>query len=236
MIQKNPEDRYQSAFGVWKDLEQTHQFLTSSGSIPTLIERLSFSHRVSEDVFVSDLQTIGQNRQQQQRKANDQILPFELGRFDHSPFLKQQSQLYFRDAEMDQIESYFSLVLSSKKSRLMSVYGFSGIGKTRLITEAVRQIKKGLSSQTLIFASGKFEQFNSSIPFVGFKHLFENLLLQFSLVFDVSFLKSTLLHTLDHETLGLLIDNDLIPGLSKLFKDIEIEKPNNIRPVELQTR
>lgn len=122
MIQKNPEDRYQSAFGVWKDLKQTHQFLTSSGSIPPLIERLSFSSRVSEDVFVSDLQAIGQNRQQQQRKANDQILPFELGRFDHSPFLKQQSQLYCRDAEMGQIESDFSLVLSSKKSRLMSVW------------------------------------------------------------------------------------------------------------------
>ena len=149
MMQKNPEDRYQSAFGVWKDLKQTHQFLTSSGSIPPLIERLSFSSRVSEDVFVSDLQTIGQNRQQQQqRKAKDQILPFELGRFDHSPFLKQQSQLYCREAEMDQIESDFSLVLSSKKSRLMSAYGFSGISKTLLITEAVRQIKKGsLSSR-----------------------------------------------------------------------------------------
>jgi len=82
---------------------------------------------------------------------------------------------------MDQIQSDFDLVQGSKTSRLVAVSGFSGMGKTRLITETVRQIRTGLDSKTLIFASGKFEQFNSTIPFVGFRHLFENLLLQFTL-------------------------------------------------------
>lgn len=95
------------------------------------------------------------------------ITPFDLGSLDSSGQLTIPQKLYGRDQE---IATLTTLVqgISTSKTRLVLVHGAAGIGKTSLVNELHRHI----FVQQGLLVSGKYEQFQSDVPYLGLRRAF----------------------------------------------------------------
>ena len=87
---------------------------------------------------------------------------FPLGRHDIADRLHIPQKLYGRDAEIETLLAAFERVSMGDKELLL-VSGPSGVGKTVLVQE----LYKPVTSQHGIFASGKFDQFQRSAPYLA---------------------------------------------------------------------
>jgi serine/threonine protein kinase len=132
LLAKTPEERYQSAWGIWADLEECWHQLNATG-------------RISR---------------------------FPLARSDvHSKF-QVSKKLYGRELEIDILVDAFERI-GKGKSELMLVHGGPGAGKSSLVSEVGRSIvtRRGGS-----FISGKFDQFQQSIPYSAIAKAFQELI------------------------------------------------------------
>jgi predicted ATPase/class 3 adenylate cyclase len=131
LLQKNADERYQSASGLQKDLEYC---------LSELIE-------------------------------NKKIRPFELAQIDVSPRFHLSQKLYGREKELDLIISTFEKAALGQ-THLMLVSGFSGTGKSALVSE----IYKPITAKKGYFIEGKFDQFQRSIPYYAIVKAFDSLI------------------------------------------------------------
>jgi predicted ATPase/serine phosphatase RsbU (regulator of sigma subunit)/predicted Ser/Thr protein kinase len=83
------------------------------------------------------------------------------------------SKLYGRENEIKQILAAYDLVLDGQTA-LVTVAGFSGIGKSALVNE----VHKPLSKDKGYFISGKYDQFQRNIPYSSIIQAFRELIRQ----------------------------------------------------------
>ncbi|WP_028214422.1 AAA family ATPase [Paraburkholderia mimosarum] len=121
LLAKTPEERYQTAAGVERDLRRC---LTEW---------------------------------QRQGHIND----FLLGEYDMPDRLQIPEKLYGRQSEVDSLTAAFERVVSTGTPELVLVSGYSGIGKSAVVSE----LHKALVPLRGLFASGKFDQYKRDIPY-----------------------------------------------------------------------
>ena len=106
-------------------------------------------------------------------KTGDLHFQFQLGKEDVSQEFQIPQKLYGREREMEKLETLFENVsLGSVEFCLVS--GYSGIGKTALVSELGRYIVK----KNGYLIQGKFEQFKQNAPFSTIADAFGGLLEQ----------------------------------------------------------
>ncbi|MFW7381570.1 MAG: SpoIIE family protein phosphatase [Oligoflexus sp.] len=120
LLEKEADQRYQSSFGLIKDLEYCYEQLKNTGN----------------------------------------ILPVEVGREDVSQRFCIPQRLIGRRNEIETMFRCFREVAESGKS-ILTVAGYSGVGKSRLINELNFPIIKANG----IFVRGKFDQFTQNTPY-----------------------------------------------------------------------
>ncbi|MCU0541229.1 MAG: AAA family ATPase [Oscillatoriaceae cyanobacterium Prado104] len=104
-------------------------------------------------------------------KETGKIEVFEIGTRDLCDRFIIPEKLYGRETEVQQLLDAFERV-SQGTSEFMLVAGFSGIGKTAVVSE----VHKPITRQRGYFIKGKFDQFNRNIPFSAFLQAFRNLI------------------------------------------------------------
>lgn len=131
LLQKNADERYQSASGLLIDLE------------------FCFSELI----------------------AHNQIQPFKLAQIDVSPRFQLSQKLYGREKELQQIISTFEKAAKGQ-TYLLLVSGFSGTGKSALVSE----IYKPITTRKGYFIEGKFDQYQRAIPYYAIVKAFDSLI------------------------------------------------------------
>ena len=133
LLAKDAEDRYQSAFGLIRDLERCREQLRATG-------------------VVAD---------------------FAIGEHDVSRRFRLPQRLVGREHELSQLHGVFELVAAGGVE-LCLVTGDSGIGKTALVGELVRDLVR----EQGYLLQGKFEQFQSTAPYAALGSAFSGLVAQ----------------------------------------------------------
>jgi len=88
------------------------------------------------------------------------IAPFPVGAHDASERLMVPERLYGREAEIATLLGAFERVVDHGTTRLILISGYSGIGKSSLVSE----LHKELVQPRGLFAAGKFDQYKRDIP------------------------------------------------------------------------
>ncbi|RCJ37022.1 serine/threonine protein kinase [Nostoc minutum NIES-26] len=108
-----------------------------------------------------------------QLETTAQISNFQIGQQDESSQLQIPEKLYGREVEIDTLMTAFEQVNQGKK-QLILVAGYSGIGKSALVSE----IHKPVIEKRGYFITGKFEQFKRNIPYASLIQAFQELIQQ----------------------------------------------------------
>src|SRR5580700_781887 len=132
LLAKTPEERYQTAAGVERDLR-----------------------RCLEDWY-----------------GERGIHTFPLGEHDRPDRLLIPEKLYGRELEVGTLLAAFDRVVKSGTPELILVSGYSGIGKSSVVNE----LHKVLVPPRGLFASGKFDQYKSDIPYSTLTQAFQSLI------------------------------------------------------------
>ena len=95
----------------------------------------------------------------EQYSTTGTVTAFTLGQVDDLAQFNIPQKLYGREAQVEALLSAFKHI-SQGSCELVLVRGYSGVGKTALVNELLRQLthRKGY------FTSGKFDQFQRNIP------------------------------------------------------------------------
>jgi len=101
------------------------------------------------------------------------ISVFPLARRDISDKFQIPQKLYGREHEIDALLSAFERV-TSDKTELMLISGYSGIGKSALVQE----LYKPITQKRGYFISGKFDQYQRNIPYSAVVSAFQELVKQ----------------------------------------------------------
>lgn len=108
-----------------------------------------------------------------QLERTGEISEFPLGRSDQNGELLIPQKLYGRSEELLTLLSAFARC-SAGATELLLVSGYSGVGKSALIHE----VHKDIARRDAYFVSGKFEQFNRSVPYASITQAFRELIRQ----------------------------------------------------------
>ncbi len=108
-----------------------------------------------------------------QLQTTGKLESFKLGERDISDRFIIPEKLYGRETEINQLLTAFERV-STGKTEIMLVAGFSGIGKTAVVNE----VHKPIVRQRGYFIKGKYDQFQRNIPFSAFVQAFRDLMAQ----------------------------------------------------------
>ena len=101
-----------------------------------------------------------------------QIDAFPLGEHDVPDRLLLPEKLYGRTREIDTLLASFDRMVNNGATALVLVSGYSGIGKSSLVNE----LHKVLVPPRGLFASGKFDQYKSDIPYSTLTQAFQSLI------------------------------------------------------------
>src|SRR5262245_8626924 len=123
-------------------------------------------------------------------------------------------KLYGREHEVDTLVASFTRIVTSSEPELVLVSGYSGIGKSSVVSE----LHKVLVPPRGIFASGKFDQYKRNIPYSTLVQAFQGLVrtLLGKRDAELASWRSALLEALDPNA-GLM--TDLIPELKLIIGD-----------------
>jgi predicted ATPase/signal transduction histidine kinase/CheY-like chemotaxis protein len=99
---------------------------------------------------------------------------FPVGAHDISDRLLIPEKLYGREREIVALLASFDRVLANGTPELVLVSGYSGIGKSSVVSE----LYKVLVSARGLFASGKFDQYKRNVPYATLAHAFQSLVRQ----------------------------------------------------------
>src|SRR5882762_5892098 len=132
LLAKTPEDRYQTAAGLERDLRRC---------LAAWEEHRRVHH-------------------------------FTLGQDDTPDRLLVPEKLYGRSREIETLLTAFDRMVTSGRPELVLVSGYSGIGKSSVVTE----LHKVLVPPRGLFASGKFDQYKRDIPYATLAQAFRQLI------------------------------------------------------------
>jgi predicted ATPase/signal transduction histidine kinase len=107
-------------------------------------------------------------------EADGRMDRFPLGSKDISERLLIPEKLYGRDQESRELQAAFDRMLDSGRPELVLISGYSGIGKSSVVTE----VCKYLFSPQAIFASGKFDQYKRDIPYATLAQALKSIISQ----------------------------------------------------------
>jgi predicted ATPase/GAF domain-containing protein len=107
----------------------------------------------------------------EQLEKNHAIKNFELGQKDRSGVLRLPQKLYGREDEIDSLLQAFERVSQGSKE-LLVVGGYSGVGKSALVNE----VHKSISEKRAYFITGKYEQYQRTIPYFALRKAFAELI------------------------------------------------------------
>jgi len=110
-------------------------------------------------------------RCQAQWEAHGRIEPFPLGMQDVSDRLLIPERLYGREREIETMLAAFDRVVADGAKELVSVSGYSGIGKSSVVCE----LHKALVPPRGLFAAGKFDQYKRDVPYATLAQSFQSL-------------------------------------------------------------
>jgi len=105
-------------------------------------------------------------------ETQHRIDAFPLGENDTPDRLLIPEKLYGRAAEIETLLAAFDRVVAGGRPELVLVSGYSGIGKSSVVNE----LHKPLVPPRGFFASGKFDQYKSDIPYATLAQAFQSLL------------------------------------------------------------
>src|SRR6266403_193207 len=100
------------------------------------------------------------------------IAEFSLGKHDIPDRLLIPEKLYGRASEIEALLSAFDRIVAGGRPELVLVSGYSGIGKSSVVNE----LHKPLVLPRGLFASGKFDQYKSDIPYATLAKAFQSLI------------------------------------------------------------
>jgi predicted AAA+ superfamily ATPase len=103
-----------------------------------------------------------------QRRIDD----FPLGKHDTPDWLLIPQKLYGRQHEVETLLASFNGIVHGGAPELVLVSGYSGIGKSSLVSE----LHKALIPRCGLFASGKFDQYKRDIPYSTLAQAFQSLI------------------------------------------------------------
>lgn len=163
-------------------------------------------------------------------QLNEEInVEFKLATNDISHRPNVPETLYGREKEKEKILKIFENVLNNDAKELLTIKGYSGIGKTSL----VQTIHKEAIKENIYFLNAKFEQFNQNIPYYGliivFQEYIHNLLL--SSEYKLKQFKEIILNSLGDNTKLIC---EIIPKLELIIG--EIPSCQKLNPKETQNR
>jgi PAS domain S-box-containing protein len=104
-------------------------------------------------------------------EATGRIEPFPLGTEDASDRLVIPERLYGREREIGTLVAAFERVVAQGTPGLVLVSGFSGVGKSSVVSE----LYKVLVPPRGLFAAGKFDQYAQDIPYATLAQAFQSL-------------------------------------------------------------
>src|SRR6202042_1342019 len=104
-------------------------------------------------------------------ELHGRIDQFPLGAHDGSDRLLIPERLYGREREIDTLRASFDRVVADGTTELVLVSGYSGIGKSSVVSE----LHKALVPPRGLFASGKFDQYKRDIPYATLGQAFQGL-------------------------------------------------------------
>jgi PAS domain S-box-containing protein len=105
-------------------------------------------------------------------EAQHRIDAFPLGQQDTSDRLLILEKLYGREREIEILLAAFDRVVTTGRTELVLVSGYSGIGKSAVVSE----LHKALAASRGLFASGKFDQYKRDIPYATLVQAFQGLI------------------------------------------------------------
>ena len=100
------------------------------------------------------------------------IEPFTLGERDMPDRLLIPEKLYGRAHEIETLLAAFERVAANGAPELVLVSGYSGIGKSAVVTSCTRCSDR----QRGLFASGKFDQYKRDVPYATLAQAFQGLI------------------------------------------------------------
>src|SRR5919202_1011387 len=106
-------------------------------------------------------------------QTSGEVAHFKVGELDLFSQFSIPQKLYGHEPEVARLMDAFDRV-SSGRTEMMLVSGYSGIGKSSLVNE----IHKPIVRQRGYFISGKFDQFKRNIPYASIIQAFQELLQQ----------------------------------------------------------
>ncbi len=109
-----------------------------------------------------------------QWQAGGDIAPFVLGRHDVADRFELGHKLYGRERETAALRAAFEAVATSGTSRLITVAGYSGVGKSALI----QTLHPSVVARRGRFLAGKFDQYRRDIPYATLAQAFDGLVRQ----------------------------------------------------------
>ena len=116
-----------------------------------------------------------------QWQTEGRIQPFPLGAEDVSDRFQIPHRLYGRDPEIATLLEAFDRVAASGQPALVTVSGYSGIGKSSLVHE----VHKPIARERGAFIAGKFDQYQRDIPYATLTQAFRTLVQQLLAESDV---------------------------------------------------
>ncbi len=139
-----------------------------SGLVMKLLEKKAEDRYQSASGVMQDLLAL-----QNAIHGDEPLHELELGRSDVSSQFQVAHRLYGRDQETRLLLNAFDRITTGR-SELLLVGGYSGIGKTSLVNE----VQKSLVRQRGYFIAGKHDQFQRDIPFSALIQAFRRLVSQ----------------------------------------------------------
>jgi len=141
------------------------------GSLPAII--LKLLAKAAEGRYQSAVGVESDLRQcLSEWQVNGRISDFALGTNDSSGHLLVPEKLYGREAEIDALLASFESVVRSGNKELVLISGYSGIGKSSVVSE----IHKLMVLPQGRFAAAKFDQYQRDIPYAAIGQAFGGLI------------------------------------------------------------
>ena len=110
----------------------------------------------------------------EQWQATGAIAPFALGMRDMSDRFQLPAKLYGREQEKTALLSAFEAVATTGTTMLVTVAGYSGVGKSAL----VHALQQPIAERRGYFLTGKFDQYKRDIPYATLAQAFDRLVHQ----------------------------------------------------------
>jgi PAS domain S-box-containing protein len=172
LLAKTAEERYQTAAGAKRDLQRCLDELEGLRPRDPLSRRTirntpTLQHSVTPAAGIED-----EGDDEDEYEMANEISVFPLGEFDTPDQLLIPEKLYGRAREISTLLASFHRVVTSGKPELVLVSGYSGIGKSSVVSE----LQRVLVPTRGFFASGKFDQHKRDIPYSTLAQAFQGLI------------------------------------------------------------